>query len=74
MPRHCIVYPGICFATEEKLWKTISQGFRMALGCPAFNAIRLVDLAIVGLSHRLAYWTLPFLSFASCDGVNLRSA
>ena len=46
----------------------------MALGCPALNAIRLVDLVIVGLLPRLACWTLLLLSFASRDGVNLRYA
>ena len=69
MPQFCIVYTNICLAIEEKSRKTISQVLRMALGCPAQNAIRLVDLAIVGLSPRLACRTLPFLSFASTFGL-----
>ena len=26
MPRLCELYPGICLTTEEKAWKTLSQG------------------------------------------------
>jgi len=26
VPRVCEFYPGICFTTEEKAWKTLSQG------------------------------------------------
>ena len=26
MPRLCELYPGICLTTEEKAWKTPSQG------------------------------------------------
>jgi len=28
VPRLCEVYPGICLITEEKAWKTLSQGSR----------------------------------------------
>ena len=46
MPRLCIVYPDVCFTTEEKSRKIFSQGNRRALGCSAPNAIPLVDLVI----------------------------
>jgi len=26
VPRLCVFYPGICLTTEEKAWKTLSQG------------------------------------------------
>ena len=28
MPHLCEFYPGICLTTEEKAWKTLSQGSR----------------------------------------------
>ena len=28
MPRLCELYPGICLITEEKTWKSLSQGSR----------------------------------------------
>jgi len=46
VPRLCIVYTGICLANEGKLRKNLSQGIRKALGWPAPNATRLVDLAM----------------------------
>ena len=48
VPRLCIVYPDICFTTEEKSRKILSQGNQRALGCLTPNAIRSVDLVIAG--------------------------
>ena len=31
VPRLCELYPGICLTTEEKAWKTLSQGSRRVL-------------------------------------------
>ena len=47
-PRLCIIYPGICFTTEEISRKNLGRDNRRALGWSAPNAIRLVDLAIAG--------------------------
>jgi len=48
VPRLYVVYPDICFTTEVKSRKILSQGNRTALGCSAPNAIHLVDLVIAG--------------------------
>jgi len=48
VPRLGIVDSGICFKTEGKSRKTLSQGIQKALSWLAPNAIRLVDLAIAG--------------------------
>ena len=45
-PYLCIIYPGVCLTSEEKLRKTLSQGNPSAFGWSAPNTIRLVDLAI----------------------------
>ena len=48
VPWLCIIYLGISLTTYEKSRKTLSQGIRKALGWPAPDAIRLVDLVIAG--------------------------
>jgi hypothetical protein len=48
VPRLYVVYPDICFTTEVKSRKILSQCNRRALGCSAPNAVRLVGLDIAG--------------------------